>query len=70
MVYRPCTQLFLVSSEELARRMGLRVLDVRFADEMVMGQLYYNYGEAHLFDDKWKNLCPDNSNRNDSGQSR
>lgn len=31
--------------------MELRVLDVRFADEIVMGQLYYNYGEAHLLDD-------------------
>ena len=44
----------VVSSEELARRMGLRVLDVRFADETVMGQLYYNYGEAHLIDDSGK----------------
>lgn len=41
----------VVSSEELARRMGLRVLDVRFADKTVMGQLYYNYGEAHLLGD-------------------
>lgn len=41
----------VVSSEELARRMGLRVLEVRFADKTVMGQLYYNYGEAHLLDD-------------------
>lgn len=38
----------VVSSEELARRMGLRIMDVRFADKTVMGQLYYNYGEAHL----------------------
>lgn len=44
----------VVSSEELASRMGLRVLDVRFADETVMGQLYYNYGEAHLLDDSGK----------------
>lgn len=44
----------VVSSEELARRMGLRVLDVRFADKTVMGQLYYNYGEAHLLDDSGK----------------
>lgn len=44
----------VVSSEELARRMGLRVLDVRFADETVMGQLYYNYGEVHLLDDSGK----------------
>lgn len=44
----------VVSSEELARRMGLRVLDVRFADKTVMGQLYYNYGEAHLIDDSGK----------------
>ena len=28
----------VVSSEELARRMGLRVLDVRFADKTVMEQ--------------------------------
>ena len=34
----------VVSSEKLARRMELQVLDVRFADETVMGQLYYNYG--------------------------
>lgn len=40
-----------MSSEELARRMELQVLDVCFADETVMGQLYYNYGEAHLLDD-------------------
>lgn len=44
----------VVSSVELARRMGLRVLDVRFADKTVMGQLYYNYGEAHLLDDSGK----------------
>lgn len=44
----------VVSSEELARRMGLRILDVRFADKTVMGQLYYNYGEAHLLDDGGK----------------
>lgn len=44
----------VVSSEELARRMGLRVLNVRFADKTVMGQLYYNYGEAHLLDDSGK----------------
>ena len=44
----------VVSSEELARRMGLRVFDVRFADKTVMGQLYYNYGEAHLLDDSGK----------------
>ena len=44
----------VVSSEELARRMGLRVLDVRFADKTVKGQLYYNYGEAHLLDDSGK----------------
>lgn len=44
----------VVSSEELARRMGLRVLDVCFADKTVMGQLYYNYGEAHLLDDSGK----------------
>lgn len=44
----------VVSSEELARRMGLRVLDVRFADKTVMGPLYYNYGEAHLLDDSGK----------------
>ena len=44
----------VVSSEELARRMGLRVLDVRFADKTVMGQLYYNYGEVHLLDDSGK----------------
>ena len=31
--------------------MELRVLDVRFADETEMEQLYYNYGEAHLLDD-------------------
>lgn len=41
----------VVSSAELARRMGLRVLDVRFADKTVMGQLYYNYGEARLLGD-------------------
>lgn len=44
----------VVSSEELARRMGLRVLDVRFADKTVMGQLYYNYGEVHLLGDSGK----------------
>ena len=44
----------VVSSEELARRMGLRVLDVRFADKTVMGQLYYNYGEVQLLDDSGK----------------
>ena len=44
----------VVSSEELARRMGLRVLNVRFADKTVMGQLYYNYGEVHLLDDSGK----------------
>lgn len=44
----------VVSCEELARRMGLRVLDVRFADKTVMGQLYYNYGEVHLLDDSGK----------------
>ena len=44
----------VVSSEELARRMGLRILDVRFADKTVMGQLYYNYGEAHLLYDSGK----------------
>lgn len=44
----------VVSSEELARRMGLRVLDVHFADKTVMGQLYYNYGEVHLLDDSGK----------------
>ena len=44
----------VVSSVELERRMGLRVLDVRFADKTVMGQLYYNYGEAHLLDDSGK----------------
>ena len=44
----------VVSSEELARRMGLWVLDVRFADKTVMGQLYYNYGEVHLLDDSGK----------------
>lgn len=44
----------VVSSEELARRMGLRVLDVRFADKTVMGQLYYNYGEVYLLDDSGK----------------
>lgn len=44
----------VVSSEELARRMGLRVLDVRFADKTVMGQLYYNYGEVHLLDNSGK----------------
>lgn len=44
----------VVSSAELARRMGLRVLDVRFADKTVMGQLYYNYGEVHLLDDSGK----------------
>lgn len=26
-------------------------MDVRFADETEMEQLYYNYGEAHLLDD-------------------
>lgn len=38
----------VVDSEELAKRMGLRVIDVRFADKTVMGQLYYNHGVAKL----------------------
>lgn len=41
----------IVGSEELAKRMGLRVVDVRFADSTVMGQLYYDFGEVDLLDD-------------------
>lgn len=37
-----------MDSEELAERMGLRVIDVHFADKTVMGQLYYNHGVARL----------------------
>ena len=44
----------VVDSEELAKRMGLRVVNVRFSDKTVMGQLYYNYGEAQLLDNTGK----------------
>lgn len=40
----------VVDGEELAKRMGLRVINVRFVDKTVMGQLYYNFGEAQLID--------------------
>ncbi len=39
-----------VTSEEFAKRMGLRIHDVRFKDKTVMGQLYYNFGMADLLD--------------------
>lgn len=42
----------VVSSGELARRMGLRVQEVRFADKAVMGQLYYSFGDVKLLDAK------------------
>lgn len=42
----------VVDSEELAKRMGLRVINVRFADKTVMGQLYYNFGKVQLIDNK------------------
>lgn len=40
----------VVAAEELARRMGHRIVDVRFADKTIMGQIYYDYGEAELVD--------------------
>ena len=41
---------FIMEAEELADRMGLRVVDVRFADQTIMGQIYYNFGEVVLLD--------------------
>lgn len=40
----------IVSSDELAKRMGLHVREVRFKDRTVMGQLYYNFCEVDLLD--------------------
>ena len=42
----------VVEAEELAHRMGQRIEDVRFADKTIMGQIYYDYGEIDLIDDK------------------
>lgn len=52
----------VVEAEELAHRMGQRMEDVRFADKTIMGQIYYDYGEIDLIDDKGavyrKRICP------------
>ena len=40
-----------LDAEELARRMGLRVRDVRFTDPTILGQIYYDFSEAELMDD-------------------
>lgn len=42
----------VVEAEELAHRMGLRIENVRFVDKTIMGQIYYDYGEIDLVDDK------------------
>lgn len=39
-----------VGAEELARRMGLEIYDVHFADPSIMGQIYYDFGEVGLLD--------------------
>lgn len=40
----------VVSGDELAKRMGLHIHEIRFKDKTVMGQLYYNFGEVDLMD--------------------
>ncbi len=37
-----------VGAEELARRMGLEIYDVHFADPSIMGQIYYDFGVTTL----------------------
>lgn len=41
---------FIMDAEELAKRMGLDIYDVHFADEGIMGQIYYDFGEVNLLD--------------------
>lgn len=52
----------VVEAEELARRLGQRVEDVRFADKTIMGQIYYDYGEIELEEEGGavyrKKICP------------
>lgn len=40
-----------LDAEELAKRMGLAVRDVRFRDPAIMGQIYYDFATAELLDD-------------------
>lgn len=40
----------IVDAEELAKRMGLSIMEVHFADRTIMGQVYYDYGTVDLVD--------------------
>ena len=43
---------FHVNGDDLARRMGLPVRDVHFADPSTLGQIFYNPGQVELLDDE------------------
>lgn len=41
---------FCLNADDLAKRMGLEVHEVRFRDPSIMGQLYYNHASVELMD--------------------
>ena len=43
---------FVLDPEDLARRMGLKLYDVRLADSNIWGQLYYDFDVVKLLDEK------------------
>lgn len=43
-------EAMIINGEELAKRMGLSIMDVHFADRTIMGQVYYDCGEIDLVD--------------------
>lgn len=47
-----CGDGFRVDGDDLAKRMGLPVLDVHFADPKMLGQIFYNPGMAEILDEK------------------
>lgn len=42
---------FSIDGDDLARRMGLPVRDVHFADPTILGQIFYNPGMAEILDE-------------------
>lgn len=52
--FRDSIQDFVIDGEELADRMGLTVRDVHFADDTVMGMVFFASEEVMLLDSKGK----------------
>ena len=47
----PSGECFPIDGDDLARRMGLPVRDVHFADPTTLGQIFYNPGMAEILDE-------------------